>query len=216
MNRLRLVIVISGAGSNMQAIAEACRAGQLDAEIVLVVTNRSDAGGLQRAAELGLPTRVVASITGESREQFDQRLCDTLNSVAPDLVVLAGYMRILSAQFVAAFAGRLLNIHPSLLPRHKGLHTHQRALEAGDAEHGATVHLVTAELDGGPPLLQGRLAVRADDTAESLAQRVQRIEHQIYPAALQLIASGRLRTMGHYPELDGQPLVEPLKAEFED
>lgn len=215
MKPLRLVIVISGAGSNMLAIANACKSGELNAKVVLVVANRAEAQGLQRANEQGLPTATLIPEPLEPREAFDRRLKDLIDAAQPDLVVLAGYMRILSSEFVASYARRLLNIHPSLLPRHKGLNTHARALEAGDRHHGATVHLVTAELDGGPPLLQGRLQVRIDDSPETLTARVREIEHRIYPETLQLIASSRLSLAASPPELDGQPLVQALTIDFE-
>ncbi|MGA1424258.1 MAG: phosphoribosylglycinamide formyltransferase [Steroidobacteraceae bacterium] len=216
MSRARLVVIISGAGSNMLAIDDACRRGSVQADVVCVISNRSDAAGLTKAAERGIPTMLITPISGESRESFDARLAAAIHVAKPDWIVLAGYMRILSAGFVQAFTGRLLNIHPSLLPAHKGLHTHRRVIESHDTEHGATVHFVTAELDGGPRLLRGVLSVHADDTEDTLHRRVQRIEHTIYPEVLALLAQGRLQQTDTGAELDGQPLVEPLERRFDD
>ena len=215
MSRGRLAVVISGAGSNMLAIDDVCRHGALYADVVSVISNRADAAGLAHAAERGIPTRLVTPIPGESRESYDERLAVAIHAVNANWIVLAGFMRILSSDFVREFTGRLLNIHPSLLPAHKGLHTHQRAIEAGDTQHGATVHFVTAELDGGPRILRGVLTLRPSDDAENLQRRVQRIEHAIYPEALELLARGRLRQADTGAELDGQPLVEPLERRFD-
>ena len=199
----------------MLAIDDACRSGALQADVVGVISNRADAAGLTKANERGIPSTLITPAADESRQIFDERLAEAIRSAKADWVVLAGYMRILSPQFVQAFTGRLLNIHPSLLPAHKGLHTHRRAIEAHDAQHGATVHFVTAELDGGPRILRGVLTVRPEDTEDTLRHRVQRIEHAIYPEALELIARGRLRQTERGAELDGQPLVEPLERRFE-
>jgi len=199
----------------MLAIDDACRSGALQADVVGVISNRADAAGLTKANERGIPSTLITPAADESRQIFDERLAEAIRAAKADWVVLAGYMRILSPQFVQAFTGRLLNIHPSLLPAHKGLHTHRRAIEAHDAQHGATVHFVTAELDGGPRILRGVLTVRPEDTEDTLRHRVQRIEHAIYPEALELIARGRLRQTERGAELDGQPLVEPLERRFE-
>ena len=215
MSRARLVIVISGAGSNMLAIDDACRRGSLHADVVCVIINRTDAAGLTHAAARGIPTNAVTPNPGESRESYDERLAAAIHAVNADWIVLAGYMRILSSHFVHEFAGRLINIHPSLLPAHKGLHTHRRAIEAHDTQHGATVHFVTAELDGGPRILRGVLTLHPSDDENSLQRRVQRIEHTIYPEALELLARARLRQTDTGAELDGQPLVEPLERHFD-
>lgn len=199
----------------MLAIDDACRQGSVHADVACVISNRAEAAGLTHAAARGIATNVVTPIADESRESYDERLAAAIHAVNADWIVLAGYMRILSNQFVQEFAGRLINIHPSLLPAHKGLHTHRRAIEAHDTQHGATVHFVTAELDGGPRILRGVLALRPGDDENTLQRRVQRIEHAIYPEALELLAQGRLRQTDLGAELDGQPLVEPLERHFD-
>lgn len=212
---LRLVVLISGAGSNLLALDDACRQGALNAQVVGVLSDRSAALGLERARSRGLHTEALPISPGESRSTHDARLLAATNALRPDLVLLAGYMRILDTSFVQSLQGRLLNIHPSLLPRHKGLHTHRRALEAGEIEHGATVHFVTPDLDGGPPVLQARIKIRPGDDESSLAARVQRCEHVIYPTVVQWCASGRLRCIDTKPMLDGQPLAEPIVQDFD-
>ena len=187
MTKARLVILISGRGSNMQSIIRAIDAGELNAEIVAVISNRPDAAGLQTAAAAGIDTQLINHRDFDSREAFDIELARTIDQSQPDFVILAGFMRILTADFVKHFVGKLINIHPSLLPKFKGLHTHQRAIEAGEQEHGASVHFVTAELDDGPVILQAKVPVLADDTPESLAARVLVEEHKLYPDAIQLL-----------------------------
>lgn len=180
----RLAILISGRGSNLQAFIDACNSGKLAAQISLVLSNNPEAQGLQRAENSGIPTACVNHRDFSSREDFDQALVDEIGQVGADVVVLAGFMRILTPVFIQAFYGRLFNIHPSLLPKYPGLNTHQRALDAGDNEAGVTVHFVTQELDGGPPVLQAKVAINAGETAESLAQRVIALEHVIYLIAM--------------------------------
>lgn len=180
----RLVILISGRGSNMQSIVQAIMEGQLNARVVAVISNKSQAPGLSYARDLGIATEVISHRGFDSREQFDKALAQRIDDYQPDYVILAGFMRILSAGFVNHYANRLINIHPSLLPKFKGLDTHQRALDAGEKEHGASVHFVTPELDDGPVILQARVPVEADDTAETLAARVLKQEHKLYPAAI--------------------------------
>lgn len=187
MTKARLVILISGRGSNMQSIIRAIDAGELNAEIVAVISNRPDAAGLQTAAAAGIDTQLINHRDFDSREAFDIELARTIDQYQPDFVILAGFMRILTAGFVRHFAGKLINIHPSLLPKFKGLHTHQRAIEAGEQEHGASVHFVTAELDDGPVILQAKVPILADDTPESLAARVLVEEHKLYPDAIKLL-----------------------------
>lgn len=185
----RVAILISGGGSNMVALAESMT-GDHPARPVVVVSNDPEAGGLARAAALGIPAAVVDHRNfPKDRRGFEGVLHATLEGYAPDIICLAGFMRILTADFTNRYAGRMLNIHPSLLPKYKGLHTHARALEAGDAEHGCTVHEVTADLDGGPILGQARMAVRPGDTPETLAARLLPLEHALYPAVLRRYAA---------------------------
>lgn len=202
----RLVILISGSGSNMLAIAEAVRAGQIEAEIAGIICNRPHAAGVQKARDLGLPTLVIDHKEYSSREAFDAELRQQIDDCEPDLVILAGFMRILTPDFVQHYEGRLLNIHPSLLPKYQGLNTHQRALDAGDSQHGVTVHFVTAELDDGPNIIQAMVPVQADDNAASLQQRVHGQEHIIYPIAVKWFVEGRLKMQGSQALLDGNPL----------
>ncbi|HKS12163.1 MAG TPA: phosphoribosylglycinamide formyltransferase [Pseudomonas sp.] len=202
-----VVVLLSGSGSNLQALIDSSLAEGSPVRIRAVVSNRADAYGLQRAEAAGIDTAVLDHGGYEGREAFDAALMQVIDGFGADLVVLAGFMRILSAGFVRHYQGRLLNIHPSLLPLYKGLHTHRRALEAGDAEHGCSVHFVTEELDGGPLVVQAVVPVAPDDTAQSLAQRVHGQEHQIYPLAVRWFAEGRLRLGAHGALLDGQPLA---------
>ncbi len=190
--RLAVVVLISGGGTNLQAIIDRSRR-DLPIDIRAVISNRPGAEGLQRATEAGIETRVLEHTRFEDREGYDRALTALIDSFEPGLVVLAGFMRILTPDFVRHYAGRLLNIHPSLLPKYRGLHTHQRALDAGDALHGATVHFVTDELDGGPSIIQAQVPVLAGDDAERLADRVLEKEHQIYPLAIRWFAERRLK-----------------------
>jgi phosphoribosylglycinamide formyltransferase-1 len=201
-----VVVLLSGSGSNLQALIDSNSAADSPARIRAVISNRADAYGLERARAAGIDTAVLAHGGFDGREAFDAALMALIDGFAPDLVVLAGFMRILSGGFVRHYQGRLLNIHPSLLPLYKGLHTHQRALEAGDREHGCSVHFVTEELDGGPLVVQAVVPVAVDDTAQTLAQRVHLQEHQIYPLAVHWFAEGRLRLGEQGALLDGQPL----------
>ena len=187
-----IVILISGRGSNMEAIVRAQQAEAWPARIAAVISNKPDAKGLAFAASHGIPTAVVPNKEFPTREAFDAALQETIDRFSPDLVVLAGFMRILTAPFVEHYAGRMLNIHPSLLPLFPGLHTHRQALDAGVAEHGATVHFVTAELDHGPAVIQARIPVLPGDTEDSLAERLLAEEHVIYPQAVRLFIEDRL------------------------
>lgn len=202
----RLVILISGSGSNLQAFIDAIQNDDLEARIVAVISNRPDVQGLERAARAGIATATLDHRLFADRETFDQRLADLVEGYTPDLVILAGFMRILTPAFVSRFHGRLLNIHPSLLPKYPGLHTHQRALEAGDTEAGATVHFVTQELDGGPPVIQASVPVLPDDDETTLAARVLEREHRIYPLAAQWFCKGRLSLQNGRAILDNTPL----------
>lgn len=210
MSKPRLVVLISGRGSNLQALIEAVEFGELPAEIVAVISNRPDAGGLALARRADIDTLTVDHRTFAGREAFDAALQAGIDRARPDLVVLAGFMRILSAAFVEHYRGRLLNIHPSLLPRYRGLHTHARALAAGERVHGVSVHFVTAELDGGPVIAQARVPVHADDDAERLAERVLVQEHRLYPRVIRWVCEGRVRLVGDRVQFDGELLDEPL------
>jgi len=202
-----VVVLLSGTGSNLQALIDNMRSADIPARIAAVISNRADAYGLQRAQDAGIETRVLDHKAFDGREAFDTALIELIDAFNPQLVVLAGFMRILSADFVRHYQGRLLNIHPSLLPKYKGLHTHQRALDAGDREHGCSVHFVTEELDGGPLVVQAVVTVESDDTAHSLAQRVHTQEHRIYPLAVRWFAEGRLVLSEQGALLDGQLLA---------
>lgn len=202
----RIVVLISGSGTNLQALIDGLASHSSAGQIVAAISNRPGVGGLERAARAGIPTSVINHQDFSDREGFDLALMDCIDSYQPDLVMLAGFMRILTPAFVSHFSARLLNIHPSLLPKHKGLHTHQRALDAGDSEHGSTVHFVTAELDGGPVVIQAPIPVLSDDTAATLAMRVQQKEHRIYPLAMNWFIQGRLRLVDNQACLDGEPI----------
>ena len=194
MSRKRVAVLISGRGSNMTALIEAAKDSNYPAEIVLVISNIADAGGLQLANAAGIATAVVDhKAFGKDRTAFERELQAVLEKNAIDIVCLAGFMRILTAGFVRQWDGRMLNIHPALLPAFKGLDTHKRALAAGAKHHGATVHLVVPEMDSGPIVIQEAVAVRNNDTEETLAARVLAVEHRIYPAALKLLAEGRVK-----------------------
>jgi len=207
---LALAIVISGRGSNMAAIAHACASGQIAARIVRVIADRHEAGGIALAQRLGLEVSVVAHAEFADREAFESALSAAIDASGARLVVLAGFLRILSPQFAQRYAGAMLNIHPALLPKFPGLHTHERALQARESVHGASVHFVTGELDAGPTVLQARVPVREDDTAERLSARVQRQEHIIYPKVIGWIAANRLRLVGDVVYFDERPLTQPL------
>jgi phosphoribosylglycinamide formyltransferase-1 len=194
MSRGRVAVLISGRGSNMAALIEAAKAPDYPAEIVLVISNRPDAGGLATATAAGIPTVIVDHKAYQSREAFEQALQTTLEQHRIDIVCLAGFMRLLTPGLVSRWQGRMLNIHPALLPAFKGLDTHARALAAGVKLHGATVHFVVAEVDAGPIIAQGAVTVHSDDTPDTLAARVIAVEHEIYPLALKLVAAGRVRT----------------------
>ncbi len=196
-----VVVLISGSGSNLQALIDS-QAEDNPARIRAVISNRADAFGLTRAQNAGIPTAVLDHKAFDGRESFDAALMEEIDGHAPNLVILAGFMRILTPGFVRHYQGRLLNIHPSLLPKYKGLDTHRRALEAGDREHGCSVHFVTEELDGGPVAIQAALAVEPGENIEQLTQRVHAAEHQIYPLAMRWFAEGRLRLVEQGAMLD--------------
>jgi phosphoribosylglycinamide formyltransferase-1 len=199
----RLVVLISGRGSNLQAIVEAIGRGDIPARLCAVISNNADAAGLRYARDAGIPTEIIDHRAFAARAAFDDALQEAIDRHRPDLVVLAGFMRILGARFIDHYAGRLINIHPSLLPQFPGLNSHQRAIDAGAREHGATVHFVTHEVDGGPRIVQARVPVRAGDTPESLAARVLEAEHRIFPLAIGWFCQNRLGLENGRVLLDG-------------
>lgn len=212
----RMVVLISGSGSNLQAILNACGqantapvSATIAGQVVGVLSNKADAYGLQRARDAGVATAVLSHTDYADRTAFDAAMLAHINAWQADVVVLAGFMRILSPEFVNALTGRLVNIHPSLLPKYKGLHTHQRALDAGDHEHGCSVHFVTPELDGGPVIAQAVVHVNAEDTVEALADRVHAAEHRLYPTVLSWLAEKRLSLKAGQILLDGLALHAP-------
>ncbi len=203
-----VVVLLSGRGSNLQAIMHETTTGRLDIDLRAVISNRAEAEGLRLARAAGIPAHVIESRDHADRDQFDAALMQAIDTHAPRLVILAGFMRILGTGFIQHYAMRLINIHPSLLPAFKGLHTHARALEAKAQQHGASVHFVTPDVDGGPIIIQSALTVRPDDTAQSLAQRVLVEEHRIYPLAIQWFIAGRLTLDKGCVLLDGQQRPE--------
>jgi len=207
---ISLVVLISGNGSNLQAIMDAIKGGELPARIRAVISNQADAYGLERARRGDINTAVLRHRDYPDRTAYDAALQELIDSYQPDLVVLAGFMRILTPTLVAHYSGRMLNIHPSLLPAFTGLNTHQRALDAGVPEHGASVHFVTAELDSGPVIIQARVPIAPEDTAATLAAKVQAQEHRIYPLAIRWFAQGRIRIQDHRALFDGRPLKRPI------
>ncbi len=211
--KLPLVVLISGSGSNLQAIIDGSEAG-LPVEIRAVISNKPDAFGLERARKAGIETRILENKAFPDREQYDRALGDLIEEYQPGLVILAGFMRILTPALVERFHGRMFNIHPSLLPKYRGLHTHERALADGEQLHGASVHFVTEELDGGPLIIQVRVPVEPDDDPDSLAARVLTQEHIIYPTAIRWFAEGRLRMTGSQVLKDGKPLQAPVTMNY--
>ena len=207
-------ILISGSGTNLQSFIDDVASGELELSLSIVFTNRANAYGLTRARDAGIATACIEHRDYADRQSFDHAVAQTLDKAEPELLLLAGYMRILSPWFVNHYAGRILNMHPALLPAFPGLDTHQRVLDAGDTWHGSTVHFVTDELDAGPRILQGRLTVDAEESADELATRVQAIEHQIYPQAANWFANGRLAYHDGAAWLDGARLDEPIVMDF--
>ena len=210
MSKSSLVILISGSGSNLQAIIDAIKNNQLHAEITAVISNQADAYGLQRACRENIKSHVVDHKKFPDRESFDQAMIAIIDPLKPDLVVLAGFMRILSNNFIEHYLHRLINIHPSLLPKYKGLNTHQLAIDNHDPIHGASVHFVSHELDSGAVVIQAEVPVLATDNAEALASRVLAVEHKIYPLVIKMHADDRLTFDENQLQLDGKPLTEPL------
>ena len=213
-HRCRTAILISGSGSNLQSFIDRTASGEIELDLCLVFSNRADAYGLNRAERAGIATACIEHGEYPTREAFDRAVAARLDEARPELLILAGFMRILSPWFVDHYEGRVLNIHPALLPAYPGLNTHQRVLDAGETWHGSTVHFVTEELDGGPRILQGKLAVDSNDTADKLCARVQAIEHRIYPEAANWFGQGRLKYRDNGAWLDGKLLQEPVVSTF--
>lgn len=201
-----IVVLISGSGSNLQAILDACKAGFIAGRVSAVISNKADVFGLTRASDAGVPALVLDHKQYADRASYDAALCQLIDRHQPDLVVLAGFMRILTPEFVAHYSGRLLNIHPSLLPKYQGLNTHQRAIDAGDTVHGCSVHFVTAELDGGPVVLQAKVPVFPEDDAAAVAARVHEQEHRIYSLVVRWFCQDRLQQQADKALLDGHIL----------
>lgn len=202
----KIVVLVSGQGSNLQALIDACQQGRIAANIVAVFSNNAQAYGLQRAAEAGITAQALDAKAYTDREAFDAALAQAIDQHQPDLVVLAGYMRILSNAFVQRYAGRMLNIHPSLLPKYPGLHTHRQAIDNGDTEHGTSVHFVTEQLDGGPVILQAKVPIFPGDEEDEVIERVQTQEHTIYPLVVSWFVEGRLAMRDNAAWLDGERL----------
>lgn len=212
--RCKTAILISGSGSNLQSFIDRATSGDIDLDLTVVFSNKPDAYGLTRARTAGIATACVEQGNYPDRESFDRAVAANLQQHQPDLLILAGFMRILSPWFVKHFEGRILNIHPALLPAYPGLNTHQRVLDAGEQWHGSTVHFVTDELDGGPPIMQGRLKVVAQESADELCARVQTIEHRIYPQVANWFGQGRLQFKAGDAWLDDKRLVQPVVSDF--
>jgi len=206
----KIAVLISGGGSNLQSIIDHIQQGNIHAEIACVISNQSDAYGLSRATQANIPTHIIDHKNHNSREEFDLELINTLAVYSIQLIVLAGFMRILSTTFIDEYEGKILNIHPSLLPKYPGLHTHTRSLQARDKEHGCSVHFVTAELDNGPIVIQAKVPIHDPDTPDNLAERVLDKEHVIYPLAIKWFSEGRLHFSNGNAYLDEHLLAQPL------
>ena len=216
IRKIRLVVLISGRGSNLQAILHQAASGELPADVVAVISNRPGVHGLERARRAGVPALELDHKNFADRSSFESALIELIDRYQPDLVILAGFMRVLTAGFTDHYRGRIFNIHPSLLPKFRGLHTHERVLAAGETEHGASIHFVTAELDGGPVIVQARVPILPGDDPDTLAARVLEQEHRLYPQAIRWFAAGRLRLDGERVWFDGQPQEMPLRLEEVD
>ena len=208
----RAVILISGSGSNLQAFIDQVNSKELDIDINLVISNKADAYGLERATNASIESDCIQHRDYSSRLAFDQALMKRIDQAQPDIVILAGFMRILTPEFVNHYQGRLVNIHPSLLPKYPGVDTHQRAIDAGEQWHGASIHFVVPEVDAGPVILQGRLAINEDDTPESLQQRIHKVEHKLYPLAVKWFSQKRLQNQNGKILLDGELSPKQLQT----
>lgn len=210
--KTRAVVLISGSGSNLQAFIDGVASGNLDIDISLVISNKPDAFGLERARNASINSACINHRDYSSRLEFDQALMQRIDQEQPDIIILAGFMRILTPEFVNHYTNRLVNIHPSLLPKYPGVDTHQRAIDAGDKWHGASIHFVVPEVDAGPIILQGQLSIGAGDTSDSLQQRIHKIEHKLYPLAVQWFAQGRLSLVNGEILLDGETSPKQLQT----
>ena len=210
-NRRRAAVLISGSGTNLQSFIDKTQTGDLALDLCVVLSNNSGAAGLTRANNAQIPTGCISHNNYPDRQSFDAALVEVLNPYLPDFIILAGFMRVLTPIFIAKFEGRIVNIHPSLLPNYPGLNTHQRAIDAGEKWAGSTVHFATEELDAGPMIIQGRVPIKPEDTAKRLAARVLKIEHQIYPEALSLLSMERLKYEDGAAYLDGKLLLKPIQ-----
>jgi len=209
----RIVVLISGNGTNLQAIIDQINTGTVPARIVAVISNKETAHGLTRAKKFHIPTAVVDNKQFDNREDYDKTLADCIDQYQPDLVVLAGFMRILTSKFVNHYLGRMINIHPSLLPKFRGLNTHQRAIDEGETKHGASVHFVTPELDDGPVIVQSIVQIQKNDSAQSLAEKVHKEEHKIYPMVISWFAMGRIKFDQEKLTFDEKELTQPIVLE---
>lgn len=211
-SKTRAVVLISGSGSNLQAFIDQISSGELDIDIRLVISNKPKAFGLERAQKAGINQTCINHRDYDSRQDFDQALIERIDQEQPDIIILAGFMRILTAKFANHYSNRLVNIHPSLLPKYPGVNTHQRAIDAGDQWHGASIHFVVPEVDAGPIILQGQLKINVDDTAETLQQRIHKIEHKLYPLAVKWFSEGRLSLSGDKILLDDETSAKQLQT----
>ncbi|MCK5917085.1 MAG: phosphoribosylglycinamide formyltransferase [Cocleimonas sp.] len=209
MSKSRLIVLISGSGSNLQAIIDHIDAGEINANILSVISNKANAYGLERAKAAGIATAIVDHTQYDSRELFDQSLAEIIDQSSPDIIILAGFMRILTETFVMRYVGKLINIHPSLLPLYRGLHTHKRALQDKTTQHGASVHFVTPELDAGAVIVQGVVSIKNNDNEETLAARVHQIEHIIYPQAVKLLTENKVELKADHVYINNQLLQQP-------
>ena len=206
---LKIVVLISGHGSNLQAIIDALEYRNLNAKITAIISNKANAGGLERARKYGIPAYVIPKQKNQSRDDYDVRLGEVLDRLDPDLIVLAGFMRILSSKLVNQFRGKMINVHPSLLPKYRGTNTHERALTAKESEHGCSIHFVTPELDGGPVIAQARFPINTNDNIETLSACVQQLEHKLYPLIIEWFSQNRIVLKDELVFLDGTVLAEP-------
>lgn len=206
---LKIVVLISGHGSNLQAIIDALESRNLNAKITAIISNKANAGGLERARKHGIPAYVISKQKNQSRDDYDVRLGEVLDRLDPDLIVLAGFMRILSSKLVNQFRGKMINVHPSLLPKYRGTNTHERALTANESEHGCSIHFVTPELDGGPVIAQARFPINTNDNIETLSACVQQLEHKLYPLIIEWFSQNRIVLKDELVFLDGTVLAEP-------